>query len=65
MTDISAFGFANDVAMARHLVERIGIAAVPGSSFFHKPEFGSQMIRFCFPKKYETLKQAEQRLMKL
>ena len=66
MTDISAFGFANDVAMARHLVERIGIAAVPGSSFFHKPEFGSQMIRFCFPKKYETLKeQQEQRLSKL
>jgi aminotransferase len=65
MTDISAFGFANDVTMARHLVEKIGIAAVPGSSFFHKPEFGSQMIRFCFPKKYETLKEAEQRLSKL
>ena len=36
MADISGFGFANDVAMARHLVEKIGIAAVPGSSFFHK-----------------------------
>jgi aspartate/methionine/tyrosine aminotransferase len=65
MTDISAFGFANDVAMARHLVQKIGIAAVPGSSFFHKPEFGSQMIRFCFPKKYEMLKEAEQRLSML
>jgi aminotransferase len=65
MTDISTFGFANDVAMARHLVEKIGIAAVPGSSFFHKPEFGQQMIRFCFPKKYETLKEAEQRLSML
>ena len=65
MADISAFGFANDVAMARHLVEKIGIGAVPGSSFFHKPEFGAQMIRFCFPKKYETLKVAEQRLSKL
>ena len=65
MADISGFGFANDVAMARHLVEKIGIGAVPGSSFFHKPEFGAQMIRFCFPKKYATLKVAEERLSKL
>ena len=65
MTDITAFGFSNDVAMTRHLVENIGIAAVPGSSFFHQPEFGRQMIRFCFPKKYETLKEAEHRLSKM
>ena len=34
MTDISAFGFADDVAFARHLVKDVGVAAVPGSSFY-------------------------------
>jgi aminotransferase len=43
----------------------VGIAAVPGSSFFNDPADGSQMIRFCFCKKYETLKQAEERLQKI
>ena len=62
MADISAFGFADDVTFARHLVENIGMGAVPGSSFFHKPEFGANLIRFCFPKKHETLKEAEHRL---
>jgi aminotransferase len=65
MADISQFGFADDVAFARHLVENIGIAAVPGSSFYHKPEFGSNLIRFCFPKKHETLKEAADRLSRL
>jgi len=62
MTDISGFGFADDMAFARYLVETVGVAAVPGSCFFANPRDGSQMIRFCFPKKYETLKEAENRL---
>jgi aminotransferase len=65
MTDISAFGFPNDMDFARHLIENIGIAAVPGSSFFADPRDGEQMIRFCFCKKYETLKEAEVRLQKI
>ena len=65
MADITNFGFPSDTAFAKHLVENVGIGAVPGSSFFHKPEYGSQMIRFCFPKKYETLKEAEERLRKI
>ncbi len=50
MADITSFGFPNDTAFAKHVVENVGIGAVPGSSFFHKPEYGAHMIRFCFPK---------------
>ena len=65
MADISAFGFPNDQAFAAHLVENIGVAAVPGSSFFENASLGSQLIRFCFCKKFETLAAAEERLMRL
>ncbi len=65
MTDISGFGFADDMQFARHLIENVGVAAVPGSSFFADPRDGSQMIRFCFCKKYETLEEAKDRLKKV
>ena len=55
----------DDVTFTRHLIEHVGIAAVPGSSFFGNPEDGARWIRFCFPKKYDTLKEAEARLKKL
>jgi aminotransferase len=54
-----------DVTFTRHLIEKVGIAAVPGSSFFEHPGDGARWIRFCFPKKYDTLKEAEARLKKL
>lgn len=65
MADISAFGFPDDVAFARHLVERVGVAVVPGSSFFDHPENGKQIVRFCFCKKYETLGAAEEKLRRI
>ena len=65
MTDISGFGFADDMAFGRHLVENIGVAAVPGSCFFSNPRDGDQLIRFCFPKRPETLQAASDRLQKL
>ena len=65
MTDISGFGYPDDMEFARHLIEYVGVAAVPGSSFFEDPRDGAQMIRFCFCKKYETLKEAEVRLKKI
>ena len=46
----------------RHLIETVGVAAVPGSSFFSDPQDGATLIRFCFCKKYETLKASEERL---
>ncbi len=65
MADISAFGFPDDISFARHLVEKVGVAAVPGSSFFENSMEGSQYIRFCFCKKYETLEVARERLKTL
>ena len=65
MTDISKFGFANDVVFARHLVENVGVAAVPGSSFYGDSAGGAQQIRFCFCKKFETLEEAGRRLRML
>jgi len=65
MTDISGFGFADDTAFSRYLVETIGVAAVPGSCFFSNSSDGDQLIRFCFPKKPETLAAAADRLRKL
>lgn len=65
MADISDFGFANDVEFTRHLIREVGVAVVPGSSFYHDPSLGSQMVRFCFCKKDETLEAAAERLQKL
>lgn len=62
MADISGFHRGDDVAFVKDLVERVGIAAVPGSSFFSDPELGRNWVRFCFPKKDETLAEAERRL---
>jgi aspartate/methionine/tyrosine aminotransferase len=65
MTDISRFGFTNDVDFAMHLVREVGVSCVPGSSFYHRPEDGAQQVRFCFCKKDETLLAAVERLAKL
>jgi aminotransferase len=65
MTDVSDFGFPNDYAFVRHMIETAGVAAVPGSSFFADSKDGSKLIRFCFCKKYETLEEAKERLTKI
>lgn len=65
MTDISGFGFPNDVAFARYLVREIGVAVVPGSSFYSQAETGSQQVRFTFCKTDATLDEAARRLQKL
>jgi aspartate/methionine/tyrosine aminotransferase len=65
MTDIGVFGYDSDVAFATHLVRNIGVATVPGSSFYHDPALGRTKIRFAFPKKMETLERAAGLLQKL
>ncbi|PYS81081.1 MAG: aminotransferase [Acidobacteria bacterium] len=65
MTDIRAFGFRDDIEFTRFLVREIGVAVVPGSSFYSRPELGASQVRFCFCKKDETLEAAAERLQKL
>jgi aminotransferase len=65
MTDISGLGFDDDVEAARHLTKEIGVASVPGSSFYSRPELGRSKLRFSFCKKLETLRSAGERLTKL
>jgi aminotransferase len=65
MTDIRGFGFPDDLAFTKHLVSEIGVAAVPGSSFYRDPTDGAPQVRFAFCKRDETLDEAARRLRKL
>jgi len=62
MTDVGHFGFSDDAAFAFYLVEKFGVATVPGGSFYSRPSLGATKIRFCFPKKMETLQRAAEKL---
>jgi aminotransferase len=63
MVDISSLGFARDSEAAEWFIREIGVAGVPGSSFFREPE--NRFIRFHFAKKDETLRSAGEKLLKL
>jgi len=65
MTDISRFGYPDDVAFAKFLVEKVGVAVVPGSSFYNDARDGATQVRFTFCKKESTLAAAEDRLSRL
>ncbi len=65
LADISSFGYNSDIEFANYLIKEIGVAVVPGSSFFSRPEDGQKFIRFCFSKTKETLQNATERLLKL
>jgi aminotransferase len=65
MTDISAFGFPDDVTFAKYLITDIGVAAVPGSSFYRDPADGRTHLRFTFCKREATFQAAAERLAKL
>jgi aminotransferase len=63
MVDISPFGFASDVEFAHWMAREIGVAPVPGSSFFPTPE--NRFVRLNFAKRPETLHAAGERLLRL
>ncbi|HYE72992.1 MAG TPA: aminotransferase class I/II-fold pyridoxal phosphate-dependent enzyme [Blastocatellia bacterium] len=65
MTDISEFGFKDDFAFTEYLIKEVGVAVVPGSSFYRHPALGAHQVRFCFCKRDETLQAAAQNLVKL
>ncbi len=62
MTDIRDLTTDDDVTFAERLIRDPGVAAVPGSSFFSRPELGRTKLRFAFPKRLETLHAAAERL---
>ena len=62
MTDIRDLTDEDDVTFAHRLIRDPGVAAVPGSSFFSRPELGRTKLRFAFPKRRETLEAAAARL---
>ena len=63
MVDMSEFHCADDVAFAEWLARTVGVAGVPGSSFFREPV--NHLIRFHFAKRLETLRDAGERLLSL
>ena len=75
MTDISAFqsmfnpaapaAGTFDVRFTQFLTQKIGVAPVPGSSFYNDPRDGSQQVRFAFCKTLPTLEEASRRLLRL
>ena len=64
LVDVSGFGFPTDTECARWMVEEVGVAAVPGSSFYRDPRDGAALLRFAFCKRVETLREAARRLKK-
>ena len=60
--DFRPFGFDDDQAFVRHLIEKVGVAAIPPSVFYDRPELGRWYVRFAFCKKMETLEAAVKRL---
>jgi aminotransferase len=65
MADFSELSSADDVTFARALTADPGVATVPGSSFYSRPELGRTKIRFAFPKRDETLAEAARRLARI
>ena len=65
MADIGELGFADDLKAADFFLEDVGVAPVPGSSFYRRQELGRRMLRFTFSKSDETIGQAATRLATL
>ena len=65
MVDISPLTDMDDLTFVDSLIREYGVAAVPGSSFYHRPELGRQLIRFAFCKTLDVLENAAERLVKL
>lgn len=65
LAEIGGLGFKDDFAAADFMLDEVGVAAVPGSSFYHRPELGHRKIRFTFSKSDETIAAAAERLSHL
>jgi N-succinyldiaminopimelate aminotransferase len=62
VADITPLGFDDDLAFCRMLPEKAGVAAIPCSVFWENRSSGRHLVRFCFAKKEETLREGIKRL---
>ncbi|MCQ3803568.1 MAG: aminotransferase class I/II-fold pyridoxal phosphate-dependent enzyme [bacterium] len=62
MADHRPFGFGDDISFVHHLIEEVGVAAIPPSVFYDDPADGAGMVRFAFCKSEETLRAALERM---
>jgi N-succinyldiaminopimelate aminotransferase len=62
LADIRPLGWDDDVAFCRHLVEKVGVAAIPPTAFYERKAEGRFLVRFAFCKTDETLKAGVERL---
>ena len=65
LADVGPFGLSDDVRFCDWLLREAGVAAVPGSSFYHHPELGHRLVRFAFCKREDTLREAASRLARV
>ena len=65
LADFSALSDMDDVTFAKWMTEEVGVATVPGSSFYHDKSMGRSIVRFAFCKKFETLRRAANRLVEI
>lgn len=65
MADFGAHRFADSMTAAETILEKVGVATVPGAPFYANPVEGETQLRFCFAKRTEDLQQACDRLMRL
>jgi aminotransferase len=65
MADFSAISDEDDITFGTRMAREIGVACVPGSPFFSRPELSKNIVRFAFCKRQETLDEARVRLQKL
>ena len=65
MTDVRGLSALDDVSFVRRMIETVGVAGVPGSSFYKPASLGAAKVRFMFAKRDETLHEAGQRLLQL
>lgn len=64
MVDIADQPFADDIAFCRYLTTEVGVAAIPPSAFYQRPEDGATLARFTFCKQPAALQEAVRRLEK-
>jgi aspartate/methionine/tyrosine aminotransferase len=65
LADHTPFGFADDLAFVDHLIDVVGVAAIPPSAFYHRTDEGSRLVRFAFCKDDAVLEAALERLARL